>query len=100
MYHIKMNGVTLRAVVENRSPTDIDPYKELANAIILQAVEDYRKWEKEYSYSRDDQKLRKSLVELNEFFCSEWFELLTDLDGEQLLARVKAELEEQNYYVF
>lgn len=95
-----MNGVTLRAVVENRSPTDIDPYKELANAIILQAVEDYRKWEKEYSDSRDDQKLRKSLVELNEFFCSEWFELLTDLDGEQLLARVKAELEEQNYYVF
>ena len=95
-----MNGVTLRAAVESRSPTDIDPYKELANAIILQAVEDYRKWEKEYSDSRDDQKLRKSLVELNEFFCSEWFELLTDLDGEQLLARVKAELEEQNYYVF
>ena len=100
MYHIKVNGVTLRAAVESRSPTDIDPYKELANAIILQAVEDYRKWEKEYSDSRDDQKLRKSLVELNEFFCSEWFELLTDLDGEQLLARVKAELEEQNYYVF
>jgi len=74
---------------ENRSPTDIDPYKELANAIILQAVEDYRKWTKEYSGSHDDRKLRKCLVELKEFFRSEWFSLLTDLDGEQILSRLK-----------
>ena len=100
MYHIKVNGVTLRAAVENRSPTDTDPYKELANAIILQAVEDYRKWAKEYSDSRDDRKLRKNLVELKEFFRSEWFSILTNLDGEQLLARLKSELEEQSYYVF
>ena len=100
MYHIKVNGVTLRAAVENRSPTDIDPYKDLANAIILQAVEDYRKWAKEYSDSRDDRKLRKNLVELKEFFRSEWFSILTNLDGEQLLARLKSELEEQSYYVF
>ena len=100
MYHIKVNGVTLRAAVENRSPTDIDPYKDLANAIILQAVEDYRKWAKEYSDSRDDRKLRKNLVELKEFFRSEWFSLLTALDGEQLLLRLKAELEEQGHHVF
>ncbi len=100
MYHIKVNGVTLRADVENRAQTDTDPYKELANAIILQAVEDYRKWAKEYSDSRDDRKLRKNLVELKEFFRSEWFSILTNLDGEQLLARLKSELEEQSYYVF
>ena len=100
MYHIKVNGVTLRAAVENRSPMDIDPYKELANAVILQAVEDYRKWTKEYSGSHDDRKLRKGIVELKEFFRSEWFSLLTELDGEQLLARLKAELEEQGHYVF
>ena len=100
MYHIKVNGVTLRAAVENRSPTDIDPYKDLANAIILQAVEDYRKWAKEYSDSRDDRKLRKNLVELKEFFRSECFSILTHLDGVQLLARLKSELEEQSYYVF
>ncbi|MCM1463079.1 MAG: hypothetical protein NC084_10245 [Bacteroides sp.] len=95
-----MNGVMLQASVENRSPTDIDPYKELANAVILQAVEDYRKWTKEYSDSRDDRKLRKALVELKEFFCSEWFTMLTNLDGEQLLSRLKAELEKQECYVF
>ncbi len=100
MYHIKVNGVTFRAAVENMSPTDTDPYKELANAIILQAVEDYRKWAKEYSDSRDDRKLRKQIVELKEFFRSEWFSILTNLDGEQLLARLKSELEEQSYYVF
>ena len=100
MYHIKVNGVTFRAAVENMSPTDTGPYNELANAIILQAVEDYRKWAKEYSDSRDDRKLRKNLVELKEFFRSEWFSILTNLDGEQLLARLKSELEEQSYYVF
>ncbi len=100
MYHIKVNGVTLRAAVESRSPTDIDPYKELANAVILQAVEDYRKWTKEYSGSRDDRKLRKQIVELKEFFRSEWFSILTNLDGEQLLAKLKAELEEQGHHVF
>ncbi len=100
MYHIKVNGVTLQATVENRSPTDIAPYKDLANAIILQAVEDYRKWTKEYSGSHDDRKLRKGIVELKEFFRSEWFSLLTKLDGEQLLARLKSELEEQGHHVF
>ncbi|MCX4356533.1 MAG: hypothetical protein OSJ43_09960 [Oscillospiraceae bacterium] len=100
MYHIKVNGIMLRAAVENRSPTDIDPYKELANAIILQAVEDYRKWTKEYSGSHDDRKLQKGIVELKEFFRSEWFSLLTALDGEQLLLRLKAELEEQGHHVF
>lgn len=100
MYHIKVNGVTLRADLENRSQTDTDPYKELANAIILQAVEDYRKWAKEYSDSRDDRKLRKNLVELKEFFRSEWFSILTNLDGERLLARLKSELEEQGHHVF
>ena len=100
MYHIKVNGVTLRAAAENRSSTDIDPYKELANAVILQAVEDYRKWTKDYSGSHDDRKLRKALVELKEFFRSEWFSIFTNLDGEQLLTRLKSELEEQSYYVF
>ena len=101
MYNIKVNGVTLRTAVVSRYevPTN-DPYKELANAVILQAVEDYRKWTKEYSGSRDDRKLRKKLVELKEFFRSEWFSLLTDLDGEQLLLRLKAELEEQGHHVF
>ena len=73
MYHIKVNGVTLRAAVESRSPTDIDPYKELANAVILQAVEDYRKWTKEYSGSRDDRKLRKQIVELKNSFVRSGF---------------------------
>lgn len=87
-------------VSRNKIPIEIEPYKELANAIILQAVEDYRKWTKEYSGSREDRKLRKSLAELKEFFRSEWFAILTDLDGEQLLARLKSELEEQGCYVF
>ena len=100
MYNIKIGGVTLRTAVENSSPTDIDPYKELANAIILQAVEDYRKWTKEYYSSHDDRKLRKSLIELKEFFRSEWFAILTDLDGEQLLERLKSELEEQGHHIF
>ena len=102
MYIIKENGMTLYAADANRDkvPIEIEPYKELANAVILQAVDDYRKWTKEYSGSHGDRKLRKGIVELKEFFRSEWFSLLTELDGEQLLLRLKAELEEQGHYVF
>ncbi len=68
MYNIKeskmtnTDGMRLCATVVNRleMPTNIEYYKDLANVIILQAVEDYRKWTKEYSGSRDDRKLRYS----------------------------------------
>ena len=70
-----------------------DPYEEIANAIVIQACNDYKK-----SYK---QSLRRSgivgeadeeLAELEEFFRSEWYKKLTDVDGEYLMERIRNEV--------
>ena len=52
----------------------------LANAIILQAVIDYR-----HTYSL------QCRAEIKRFFRSEWFRALTRLDGEMLISRLENE---------
>lgn len=55
-------------------------YQELANAIVLQAVKDYRMTE-------DTQKLKA----LDRFFRSDWFAVLTTLDPDYLLRQMQKE---------
>ena len=57
------------------------PYENLANAIVLQAVKDYR--------LHDDE---KELVSIERFFRSGWFGVLTNLDPELLIGRLKQEV--------
>lgn len=64
----------------------MDGYKELANAIILQAVKDYRK------ALKYDERGRKR--EIEKFFGSEYFRILTDVDGEMLIQKLRAEVKE------
>ena len=59
----------------------MDPYQELANAIVLQAVKDYR-------MTDDEQELR----EIERFFRSGWFETLCDLDGRALIWKLRMEV--------
>lgn len=58
----------------------MNAYDELANAIVLQAVRDYR------LHSN-----RNELARLEEFFRSGWFSSLTSLDPELLIARLQEE---------
>ena len=58
----------------------IDPYQELANAIILQAVHEYR-----------DTMNQKTLSEIEKFFLSDWFEILTNINGRDLLMKLRRE---------
>ena len=58
----------------------MDPYEALANAIILRAVEDYR--------LTDDE---TDLEEIERFFRSEWFGVLTSLDPELLISQLRKE---------
>ena len=55
-------------------------YELLANAIIIQAVKDYR-----HTYSPQRR------AEIKRFFRSEWFRVLTRLDGEMILERLENE---------
>ena len=69
----------------------MEPYENLANAIILQAVKDYREvLARAASYSAKDC-YRRSKDDLEGFFRSGWFGVLTNLDPELLIGRLKQE---------
>ena len=56
------------------------PYENLANAIILQAVKDYR--------LTDDE---RELQEIERFFRSGWFGVLSKVDPEYLIKKLRKE---------
>lgn len=70
------------------------PYQELANAVVVQAVQDYRDALDGISYTR--KKTPEQIVEeLEKFFRSEYYRTLTNVDGENLIAELKREHEEK-----
>ena len=68
----------------------MNPYSRLANHIILQAVQDYRK-------SLRGHQIRKTIPvevtkqECEDFFTSDWFRILTKVDGKQIMRRLQEE---------
>lgn len=68
-------------------------YNELANAIIVQAIKDYRNVLRAiHNFSKDASVLRECR-RIEKFFRSEWFSVLTDVDPEYLIGKIKAEVE-------
>ena len=67
----------------------MSPYNNLANAIIVQAVKDYRK--ALLLYNRDPMKDKNAneVAELECFFTSEWFDLLSNLNGKSIMEKVR-----------
>ena len=58
----------------------VNPFEELAHAIILQAVRDYR--------LHDDESKRDNI---ERFFRSRWFGILTNIDPEMLISKLRKE---------
>lgn len=58
----------------------MDPYENLAQAIIVQAVKDYR--------LTDDE---QELAEIERFFRSGWFGVLSKVDPEYLIKKLRKE---------
>lgn len=58
----------------------MNPYENLANAIILQAVKDYR-------LTDDEQEFQ----EIERFFRSGWFGVLSKVDPEYLIKKLRKE---------
>ena len=67
----------------------MEAYENLANAIILQAVEDYRAALKRLKRDPHNTSARQTAREVEEFFLSDWFKALTDADGEMILNRLR-----------
>ena len=68
-----------------------DNWEDFANAIILKAVDDYRLASRRIRNIPDDEKSRKRIREVEWFFRSEWFRLLSDVDGSTILCNLRRE---------
>ena len=68
-----------------------DPLDNLCNAIILQAVKDLRKARKRLKRNMDDRAAASVVREVSRFFRSQYFCMLSELDGPRLLQRLLEE---------
>ena len=68
-----------------------DGYSELANAIIIQAVTDYRKARKQLRRNPYFKNALRTLADVETFFYSDWFNQLSDVDPDYILSRLSRE---------
>ena len=73
--------------------SDITNYENLANAIILQAVKDYRVALKCLKVNPRNKTAFADKEEIERFFRSGWFSVLTSVDGEMLIRSLQLEVD-------
>jgi len=70
----------------------ITNYENLANAIILQAVKDYRTTLNCLAMNPNNRSARYDKAEVERFFRSQWYSALTSVDGEMLIRSLREEV--------
>ena len=69
-----------------------DAYTKLANAIIEQAVKDYRVALRTLKKKKDNEAAERVKRDVERFFQSRWFEVLTSIDPKILIQKLEAEI--------
>jgi len=72
----------------------IDPYEQLANAIVLIAAKDYRKALTKLKKRPYYEPAKFTKAEVERFFHSDWYGELTSVDGDYLLKKIRSEVRE------
>lgn len=67
------------------------PYENLANAVVLQAVKDWRLAKRKLKRKPRNEDAKLMVKDCEDFFLSEYFRAFTDLDGAALLRRLQEE---------
>lgn len=70
-------------------------FEDLANAIILRAAEDYRIIYRQANILSGGKSTRAEVRELERFFRSDWFKVLTSIDGEFLIRELRKQAIEE-----
>ena len=66
-------------------------YQALANAIVEQAAKDYRAALKALRRHPDSKTSMEKAMELEQFFHSGWYSILTDVDPDYLISKLRKE---------
>ena len=67
-------------------------WEKLAQAIILQAVEDYRKCRRLVRRKPNQVEAQKMIREVEYFFRSRWYKQLSDTDGNKIIEMLRREV--------
>ena len=68
-----------------------DPYENLANAIVLKAVEDYRRALRRFAKNPGSKMALAEVESLERFFRSNWYAEFTFVEGEFLIRKLRGE---------
>ncbi|WP_019543597.1 hypothetical protein [Selenomonas bovis] len=71
----------------------IENYENLANAIVLQAVRDYRTALKLLKMNPSNKSAKIEKENIERFFWSDWYKVLTSVDGESLIRVLRKEVD-------
>lgn len=72
-----------------------EAYEELANAIVVTAVQDYKHALVRLKRHPESESAKRDVERLEKFFFSEWYELLTNLDPSYLIRKLKEAIDEK-----
>ena len=64
-------------------------YQALANAIVIQAAKDYKSAIRTLKKHPKSRSAQAEITNLEKFFRSGWYSMLTDVDGEYLIKRLR-----------
>ena len=73
------------------SVRNLSPYEALGNAVVLQAVKDYRDAVHKLSRGKKNTIAESTKQECERFFQSPYFNVFTQLDGKALLSQLERE---------
>lgn len=71
---------------------NLSPYEALGNAVVLQAVKDYREAVHKLSRGKKNTIAESTKQECARFFQSPYFNVFTQLDGKALLSQLEKEV--------
>ncbi|MGO5160536.1 MULTISPECIES: hypothetical protein [unclassified Bilifractor] len=71
-----------------------DPYQNLANAIVAQAAEDYLSALKRLKKNPRNRTAMDEAMQMEKFFHSGWYEILTDVDPDYLIRKLREKVAE------
>lgn len=74
------------------SAGNLSPYEALGNAVVLQAVKDYRDAVQKLSRGKKNTIAEFTKQECERFFQSPYFNVFTQLDGKALLSKIEKEV--------
>lgn len=74
------------------SVRNLSPYEVLGNAVVLQAVKDYREAVHKLSRGKKNTIAESTKQECERFFQSPYFNVFTQLDGKALLSQLEKEV--------